>query len=240
MTPVEQTRTSRGRAPSSPATRSAVSRASAIPAAPVAALAFPLLRTTARTRPDRRRSRDSTTGAACTWFVVKTPAAGTGRSATTRARSGAPDSLMPQVVPANRKPFTRGATSGPVALLVLAPAATGAGVVPPHLGLLAPVRLLLAARRLAGRRLRVLGARLGYLGLGAGLGTPAEGQPGTGAGPGPVAHRVLPALDLDPEQQAHRLFLDPVLEGREELEGLLLVLPEGVLLGVAPGARSPP
>ena len=48
MTPVEQTRTWSGSAPSRPAAREAVASVSHMPCAPVQALALPELRTTAR------------------------------------------------------------------------------------------------------------------------------------------------------------------------------------------------
>ena len=73
--------------------------ASASPVAPVAALALPLLRTTAAARPPvaARWARLTSTGAALARFVVNTPAAATGRpsAVATRARSGSPLALMP-------------------------------------------------------------------------------------------------------------------------------------------------
>src|SRR5439155_892432 len=66
MSPVEQTRTSSARQPSCAATRAHVRSASARPASPVAALALPLLRTTAvaRAAVAARCARDTWTGAA--------------------------------------------------------------------------------------------------------------------------------------------------------------------------------
>ena len=71
-------------------------RASRRPRAPMATLEMPLFTTTARTRPERTRSRDSSTGAPTTVEVVKTPAAAQGASLAIRARSGSPPFLMPQ------------------------------------------------------------------------------------------------------------------------------------------------
>ena len=75
MTPVEATTTSVGAQPIAFAVTAAISRASAIPGAPVAALAQPALITTARARPAARCSRDTITGAAWARLVVKTAAA---------------------------------------------------------------------------------------------------------------------------------------------------------------------
>ena len=55
---------------------------------------------------DRGRYRLRVTGAATTRLVVKTPAQGAGPSATSKARSGAPDFLIPAEMPAKRKPET--------------------------------------------------------------------------------------------------------------------------------------
>jgi hypothetical protein len=57
------------------------------------------------------RSRETSTGAACALFVVNTAAAEAGRSETINARSRLPFFLMPQAMPAARKP--RGAETLP-------------------------------------------------------------------------------------------------------------------------------
>ena len=88
MTPVEATSTSAGLQPSVAATRSAVRRAVARPGSPVAALAFPELRMTARAQAVGRCARGRrSTGAAQKRLVVKVPAATQVWSATTRAMS---------------------------------------------------------------------------------------------------------------------------------------------------------
>src|SRR5688572_15785864 len=105
ITPVDATSTSSGRHPSLPAANSTVDRATSIPASPVHALAQPLLHTIAFARPpeDCRFARDTTTGAACVWFVVKTAAVETGASAvSTMTSSGQAcvGGLMPAYTPA--------------------------------------------------------------------------------------------------------------------------------------------
>ena len=90
MTPVEATSTSRGLHPISFATSLQDCSALSRPSSPVAALALPELMTTARTlaqRPSPRCSRETVTGAAQNLLVVKTPAALTGSSNSTSARS---------------------------------------------------------------------------------------------------------------------------------------------------------
>src|SRR5512147_990974 len=90
-----------------------MSRATARPAAPVHALAQPLLTTMAEARPpeDWTCSFDTTTGAATALFVVNTAATGDGASATISARSSGADGadglrrLMPHATPAARKPL---------------------------------------------------------------------------------------------------------------------------------------
>src|SRR6187401_1165704 len=89
-----------------------------MPASPVHALAQPLLTATACAMPpdEARCAFDTTTGAATALFVVNTAAAGTGRSATSNAKSSgaagpAPRRLMPQATPAARNP--RGAVTPP-------------------------------------------------------------------------------------------------------------------------------
>src|SRR5262249_5133646 len=109
MTPVELTRTSRGEQPTASATARHIASASRTPRAPVAELLMPLLHTIARATPAvARRCRLLTiTGAPTTRFVVKTPAAAHGTSATISARSGLPDGLIPQTPPAAVKPRQR-------------------------------------------------------------------------------------------------------------------------------------
>ena len=104
ITPVEQTTTSPAEMPSACAVAAAMARASCMPRAPVQAFALPELTTIARARPSARCSRESTTGAAARRLRVKAPAALALPSQATRARSGAPEALIPQVTPAARKP----------------------------------------------------------------------------------------------------------------------------------------
>src|SRR5690349_24312382 len=108
MRPVEQTSTSSGEHPRAPAATVHIRSASARPDSPVAALAHPLLRITAAARPDvaRRWALLTWTGAAVALLVVNTAAAETGcpSSVATRARSRAPDGLMPHATPAATKP----------------------------------------------------------------------------------------------------------------------------------------
>ncbi len=110
MRPVEQTRTSCGEQPSASAVRAHIVSASVLPAAPVAALALPLFRTTAAARPPvvARCSRLTSTGGAVIRLEVNTPAAVTGEpsAVATMARSSAPDALIPQAIPAATKPGT--------------------------------------------------------------------------------------------------------------------------------------
>ena len=81
MTPVDATTTSSRRAAERRARRRPPSpRHRDRPRAPVHAFALPALTTAARATPPARCSRDTTTGAAATVFVVKTAAAGTARS----------------------------------------------------------------------------------------------------------------------------------------------------------------
>jgi hypothetical protein len=112
MTPVEATSTCSTGQPTTRAVSSAISRATFIPSLPVQAFAHPLLMTIARVEPCERArcSRDTTTGAACTRFVVKTAAAVAGTSETRSARSsGCPFELpscrlIPALTPAARNP----------------------------------------------------------------------------------------------------------------------------------------
>ena len=88
ITPVDATRTNPVGRSSASAARRAISAASARPASPVQALALPLLTTIACARPAEIARCVYRTGAALTRFVVKTPAADAGTSATRSARSG--------------------------------------------------------------------------------------------------------------------------------------------------------
>ena len=92
--------------PSATATAAVVSWVAAKPAAPVQALAHPLLTRKARALPWATRSAETTTGAARTRLVVNTAAAGTASSATARARSGLPFDLMPAQTPEKANPGT--------------------------------------------------------------------------------------------------------------------------------------
>ena len=111
MSPVEHTSTSSVAQPSSAATAAHIAWASSTPAAPVAALAQPLLSTTAAARPPVRVrcALVVTTGAAVILFWVNTAAAATGRPSVvaTRLRSGSPDALIPQAMPGRREPVGR-------------------------------------------------------------------------------------------------------------------------------------
>ena len=104
MMPVEATRTSSGRQPSTRAATSAVRLAFASPVSPVAALALPALMTIARMLDDGTRARSHFTGAAHTRFVVNVPAAEQGPSATIAARSSPPEGLIPAFVADARNP----------------------------------------------------------------------------------------------------------------------------------------
>ncbi len=123
MSPVEQTSTSEAAQPISPATSAHMRSACSSPARPVAALALPLLITTATAWPaDASRWRRLTlTGAAVAWLVVKVAAAGTGRpsAVATRDRSGAPVAFNPQAAPLATKPL------GAVTLMDTGPRSAG-------------------------------------------------------------------------------------------------------------------
>jgi hypothetical protein len=81
-------------------------RAAGSPASPVQALAFPELAITARSVPAAVCSLLTITLAACTRFVVNTPAAAQGLSDTISARSRfAEDALIPQRMPPALKPL---------------------------------------------------------------------------------------------------------------------------------------
>src|SRR5262245_35716159 len=108
MRPVEHTSTSVAATPRPSAASSHMRSASARPVSPVAALALPELSTTAAARPSARWRRLICTGAAVARLVVKTPAALTGArfAVATSDRSGAPEALMPQAIPAASNPST--------------------------------------------------------------------------------------------------------------------------------------
>src|SRR5580700_339538 len=106
MTPVEQTKTSRGGRPRRRAVSSTVRSEAASPCAPVAQLALPAFTTTARMRPFEscKCFFESVTGAATTRFCVKTAAAEAGTSLEKSPRSSAPVFFKPQAVAAKRNP----------------------------------------------------------------------------------------------------------------------------------------
>src|ERR1700730_12071249 len=106
ITPVEQTNTFAGSQPISRAIACAVASDAAIPASPVAQLAFRELTITARIRGAAfcKCRRQRTTGAACTRFCVKTPAAATSSSAMISPRSRFGAFRRPQFIAAKRKP----------------------------------------------------------------------------------------------------------------------------------------
>src|SRR5258706_6268085 len=153
ITPVDATWTSRARAPISRATRAVISRASRRPRAPLATFEIPLFTTTPRARAPRMCARDTTTGAPGKRLVVNTAAATAGESETISARSGRPLGLMPQAIPAARKPRTSIATPvlrfrrrprlgpGAVTLLVFLARAARTRVVAADFGTLAHDRL---------------------------------------------------------------------------------------------------
>ena len=113
ITPVEATATcSAGTAPplsetvSRSAVRAAMRRAARSPASPVQALAFPELAIIARSVPAAACSLLTMTLAACTRFVVNTPAAAHGLSDTISARSRLfEDALIPHRMPPALKPL---------------------------------------------------------------------------------------------------------------------------------------
>ena len=80
ITPVDDTSTCSEGQPSAAPVSAAVARAVSSPWLPVQAFAQPLFTITARTCPREaaRLARDTCTGAACTWFVVKSAAADAG------------------------------------------------------------------------------------------------------------------------------------------------------------------
>src|SRR5579863_4410142 len=114
MIPVEQTSTWSGLHLSSRATAAAVARDAARPAAPVAQLALPELQPMARafSRDLARCCCEMITGAAFTWFVVKTAAATASEPEVMSARSGRPLALSPHAPDAKRNP--RGTCAGSI------------------------------------------------------------------------------------------------------------------------------
>src|SRR5215467_2880985 len=114
ITPVEQTKSSRGARPRRLEVSSTVRSEARSPAGPVAQLAFPAFTTTARMRPleAARCFLESVTGAATTRFCVKTAAAEAETSLERMARSSAPVFLRPQAVAAKRNPFGSAASVG--------------------------------------------------------------------------------------------------------------------------------
>src|SRR5208282_2793661 len=105
ITPVEQTRISRGGQPSARAILAAVERDAARPSGPVQQFALPELTMTARTFPrdSFKWALQTRTGAACTRFVVKMAAVLAGASLMMSARSSR-DFFRPQCVAAKVKP----------------------------------------------------------------------------------------------------------------------------------------
>ena len=104
--PVEQTKNCSKVSPTRAAAAAAMARASARPCGPVQALAFPLLRITARIFPNLRCSMETWTGAALTRLVVKVAADVHGvceisSAVSSRLSSG---SLMPQATLPQKKP----------------------------------------------------------------------------------------------------------------------------------------
>ena len=104
MTPVDDGSTRRSGIFSNLAAARLVDRAASNPRGPLQALALPAFTRMAWAVPARRRAWVITTGAALTRFLVKTPAAAAGVSATIRARSRTPGFLMAAAVAANLNP----------------------------------------------------------------------------------------------------------------------------------------
>ena len=103
--PVEQTRTSFGFNPRRSAVSAHMVRASLRPFSPVQALAFPLLRITARFAPALRCSAEMRTGAALTLLVVKVAAEVAGDSEKTTATSSRV--TLPFLIPQPEAPATK-------------------------------------------------------------------------------------------------------------------------------------
>ncbi len=108
INPVEHTSTASGSQPMAAAVSAHMRAAWATPSAPVAALALPLLSTTAAACPPvaARWARVTCTGAAASLFWVKVAAALTGRpsAVATSDRSGSPEGLMPAATPLATNP----------------------------------------------------------------------------------------------------------------------------------------
>ena len=121
MTPVDRWRTWVSSMPHAVGHEPADGSWSASPAAPVAALAQPLVEMTAEAKPKpprgssgrgREIGRDRRTGAAANAFGVNTAAAAAGPPVVTmRARSGRPEALIPRRQPAGTKPAGRAAAA---------------------------------------------------------------------------------------------------------------------------------
>ena len=113
MSPVEQTSTSSGAHPSSARRRRTSRSASATPGSPVAALALPLLSTTAAAWPpvcSRWRAvtiSDRRGGHLVGGEHRRPPGRAAPSAVATSARSGSPVGLMPRGMPAATKPFAR-------------------------------------------------------------------------------------------------------------------------------------
>src|SRR5258707_8773735 len=112
MTPVEHGAISSAAHETASASAAHESRASLSPSLPVKQFAEPELAAIACSCPRFRCSAETTTGAALTRLVVKTPAAATGQSATITPRSLRPGSVLrPALTPAKRKPRTDAGSS---------------------------------------------------------------------------------------------------------------------------------
>src|SRR5258705_9256530 len=112
ITPVEQTKISRGARFSRREVSSTVRREARSPCVPVAQFALPAFTTTARMWPfdSTKCFLERVTGAATTRFCVKTAAAEAGTSLERIARSSAPVFFRPQAVAAKRNPRGREAS----------------------------------------------------------------------------------------------------------------------------------
>ena len=88
ITPVDPTKTFEAEMPNALAVRRAVDWAWTSHSFPVKALALPLFTRMAWALPDFICRRPRMTGAAGSWFLVKTPAMGPGTSDAIKARSG--------------------------------------------------------------------------------------------------------------------------------------------------------
>src|SRR6267142_1414013 len=114
ITPVEQTKISRGARFSRREVSSTVRREARSPCVPVAQFALPAFTTTARMWPfdSTKCFLERVTGAATTRFCVKTAAAEAGTSLERIARSSAPVFFRPQAVAAKRNPLGSAASVG--------------------------------------------------------------------------------------------------------------------------------